>query len=484
MAIEGAQAAYEVHDEGVPAVEICARPPHTAFLVVGYDGLRPPAALFDDLAMIGWTPPTPAPPPRDAIDWDTPNLETGERFTVRSYRVDGAVVEPPAGSGPRGSWNPLEGDAFLRALHGVLRRHGVAPTGTPRAGTEGAGGAGAMASRPPGAPPPPGSTAAEPPQNEPTRPRRRTTLRSLGAMFTNEEGADSGAPGEDRDAALDRLALLLTVPEDGAVALRASIDPARFPALDGELTALEVRSWSTEEAHEVLQHYRASQVSTTVTRVAVTALAGSATAADAVAAFEHAGAPPAVEVLDPDAVAELEESMASRAPAPAPDPDEADGEWALVRQRCSCARVVVEPGAVEAVIAVMRRLGLRHAERSADTIETTARYRGNAHVQRRPAVRFDVWVPPVHAHQVWTELCRAGGIDPAEPGERASLIELAADPDDHGPVAKGDAEALVIEAARPDDPTTAAEPVARLEPRRTPEVSRRSDTGDEVLTRR
>lgn len=97
----------------------------TVWLEVAHDGLEPPSALFADLEMIGWRPPAPASPPRSAIDWSTPNPCTGERFTIRNWRVEGQIVEPPPGSGPRGAWTVAERGAFLRAADGVLRRHGV-----------------------------------------------------------------------------------------------------------------------------------------------------------------------------------------------------------------------------------------------------------------------------------------------------------------------------------------------------------------------
>ncbi|WP_334144787.1 hypothetical protein [Rhabdothermincola sp.] len=97
----------------------------TVWLEVAYDGLEPPSALFADLEMIGWRPPAPASPPRSAIDWSTPNPRTGERFTIRNWRVERQIIEPPPGSGPRGAWTVAERGAFLRAAEGVLRRHGV-----------------------------------------------------------------------------------------------------------------------------------------------------------------------------------------------------------------------------------------------------------------------------------------------------------------------------------------------------------------------
>jgi len=96
------------------------------WLSVDYDGLVPPVLLFDDLAMIGWRPPAPTPPPASAIDWSTPDPVAGTSHSVRSYRVTGARVEAPPGSGPRGAWTPADRHAHLLPLRGVLARHGLA----------------------------------------------------------------------------------------------------------------------------------------------------------------------------------------------------------------------------------------------------------------------------------------------------------------------------------------------------------------------
>jgi hypothetical protein len=145
---------------------------------VTYPGLYPPTDLFADLELIGWTPPTPAPPPHEAIDWSRPNEATGQRFTLRDYTVDAAVVQPPPGTAARGRWTDVERSTQLAALGRVLRRHPdvvvddpthlVAATGTGAAPDPAAvlvepsaPPAGAAAPPPPhAAPPPPGSDVA------------------------------------------------------------------------------------------------------------------------------------------------------------------------------------------------------------------------------------------------------------------------------------------------------------------------------------
>lgn len=113
-----------------------SRPPSaTVWLALDYEGTDPPLELFADLAMVGWRPPAPAPPPASAIAWTADPDGGRTRHDVRPWRVTGAVVEPPAGRGPRGHWTPAERPAFLLALDGVLARHGLVPEGFGNPGT-------------------------------------------------------------------------------------------------------------------------------------------------------------------------------------------------------------------------------------------------------------------------------------------------------------------------------------------------------------
>src|SRR3954452_9112745 len=100
--------------------ERSARP--YVWLDVSYNGKYPPTELFSDLQMIGWEPPAPAPPPRSAIDWSTPNEATGDPFSIIDYLIDDVIGAPP-GTGERGRWTAGERVAYLKGLEGVLRRH-------------------------------------------------------------------------------------------------------------------------------------------------------------------------------------------------------------------------------------------------------------------------------------------------------------------------------------------------------------------------
>jgi hypothetical protein len=64
-------------------------------LRVVYDGSRPPLELFSRLAAIGWDPPVPAPPPKEAIDWSTPDPVAGTRHTIRPFTATGTATLSP-----------------------------------------------------------------------------------------------------------------------------------------------------------------------------------------------------------------------------------------------------------------------------------------------------------------------------------------------------------------------------------------------------
>jgi len=105
-------------------VEIKSKPSSpTVWLEVTYSGLAPPVSLFDDLSMVGWTPPPIPPPPASAIDWSQPDTRTGQNFTIADYLVEAAVVDAPRGSGPLGRWTDADRRAHFAVLEGVLKRY-------------------------------------------------------------------------------------------------------------------------------------------------------------------------------------------------------------------------------------------------------------------------------------------------------------------------------------------------------------------------
>jgi hypothetical protein len=93
-------------------------------LQLHYDGRRPPIALLDDIARLGWSVPPPPARPASAIDWYTPNPLTGERFTVNQWT---AVhdIDPPGRNLARAAWNAGNRAVALRALAPVLHGHHV-----------------------------------------------------------------------------------------------------------------------------------------------------------------------------------------------------------------------------------------------------------------------------------------------------------------------------------------------------------------------
>lgn len=61
-------------------------------LVVQYDGSRPPTALFEAWTRLGWQAPVPASPPRDAIDWSTPDPSRETTHSIRPFPATGTAT--------------------------------------------------------------------------------------------------------------------------------------------------------------------------------------------------------------------------------------------------------------------------------------------------------------------------------------------------------------------------------------------------------
>lgn len=446
---------------GETTVEICARPPHTSYLAVDYQGRRPPVALFADLEMIGWQPPVASPPPKAAIDWDTPDPATGERFTVRDYQVTGAIVEPPRGSGPRGTWTPHEGDAFLRALHGVLRRHGVALAGD---------------AVDPSLPPPPSA----PPPPKAARTTLRTRARDLAAAAAPPPDAPSGT-----ETSIGALSTVMAIPDGGYLQLAGTTAPARVPAVEDALRELGVRFSLASVQEDTIQTFRGSQTTVPVERFLVEALAPAALAAAAIDLFADHDISAKIDILTASAAQErLRAAVEAEA---AEEEDDEDDELTLISRAHPCVHLIVDPARIEAVARAVDQLGLQHWQRTPTEVDAMTSFRGSQTVTRRPAMAFEVWSPPQHAVRVLAELASAAGLDPARQPERAFLTE---------PVAAASTPEPAGEADPRDPPTAADESDGELEldelaaldgltptapPPLVSRVRKQSDSGDEVL---
>lgn len=178
----------------------------TVWLELDYDGLDPPTTLFSDLALLGWRPPAAASPPHEAIDWATPDLARGLDHTIRPWRVVGAAVGPPAGSGPRGAWTDADAATFVPLLHRVLARHQVPVAGHPAA--------------PGGGATPPAATAAPPSPSPPALPA------SPAARGTTAGDETSTTPTKG-DSSVRLLSLVVEAEQGPAV--REVLEAARLP---------------------------------------------------------------------------------------------------------------------------------------------------------------------------------------------------------------------------------------------------------------
>jgi hypothetical protein len=93
-------------------------------LQLQYDGRFPPSGLLADLTRLGWNVPPPPSRPASAIDWETPDPLTGQRFSVRPWRAL-HDIDPPGRPTARASWDADRRAAALRALAPVFSAHQV-----------------------------------------------------------------------------------------------------------------------------------------------------------------------------------------------------------------------------------------------------------------------------------------------------------------------------------------------------------------------
>ncbi len=346
----------------------------SAWLEVDYDGLTPPLDLFGDLAMVGWAPPTPAPPPRDAIDWSRPDEATGQRFTVRPYRVTGAKVEAPGGTGPRSQWTPDERRAFLQVLGGVLTRHGLSVDGPPATP--------ATAPPPPpaAAPLPPPPTAAAPPPPPPA------------TSATSSEPVDPPA----------------TVPDVDPDAFYRMVVPIGR-GVDAEAVERAVAGLGLEVTWEQVQRlvarvYRGSTTEAPVVLPAATAVCPGhllEALGPAVAATGAIDGPAALEVtrITGD---DMARSLRDDAP-----PD----EWPADLVRLS---VTVDPMRADEVADALAAAGAAPVRRSPAQRIVRRVYRGSTTERVAPAVLVEAGVVADRADEVVDAAARACGLDPSE----------------------------------------------------------------------
>lgn len=74
-----------------PVVSVVSTSTSTA-LRVDYDGRHAPLELFFVWTSLGWHAPVPASPPRDAIDWSTPDVGRGTNHTILPFRATGTAT--------------------------------------------------------------------------------------------------------------------------------------------------------------------------------------------------------------------------------------------------------------------------------------------------------------------------------------------------------------------------------------------------------
>jgi hypothetical protein len=366
----------------------------SCWLEIGYNGASPPRALFADLEMIGWKPPTLVPPPKWAIDWTVPNRATGAAFSVADYWVDSAVVDPPTGGGPRGSWTAEERVAFLVPLEGVLRRHGIpipelppnltdAPTAPPGGRRAGRGG-GRFAGRAGG--------------------RRSSRSESGSPPVTHEQ------PSSNRSVRIP------AIPPGGAVLIRVVVPPTVVTEIESAVRNLDVTMSSAPEEHESTQTFRGATTSSTSRRYRLTILARGTSGQSVANVLAGYGVPPELFVLNATEAANAA-ALAGGAPAAAALPSQTvddTSEFAAVVQNRPCIHLVVDVPIAASVSHRIDELGLKYWRQSWTQLVAVGSFRGSRQETVRRAVEFELWVPEPHLRRVIGELTHIASVDPAQ----------------------------------------------------------------------
>jgi len=323
---------------------------------VTYEGLAPPTELFADLELVGWSPPAPAPPPHDAIDWSRPNEATGERFTLRDYTVTGAAVQPPSGTGSRGTWTDTERAGHVAALGRVLDRHPEVEVDDP----------GAVVRAPAPAMPPPDAGPAAP----------ATAARPAVGPFVPSAGA---------------VAVLVTAP----------IKPSLAPRAEDALVALGVTVVFDSKERVRTERYRGSTYETTVTELHLATVTSPEQLDHVVAALADLGLPLTFAEVDAESLSPDGAAGAERPAEPATIGRPAH------QVGLACVVALADPRSEDAVRSVFRTLGLVDTSLSAATRIEVSRYRGSRSERAVPAMRVEAWVPEPHARLVANHLAEA-----------------------------------------------------------------------------
>jgi hypothetical protein len=364
------------------------------WLEAEYNGRTPPDRLFDDLAMIGWTPPAPIPPPKSAIDWTVPDAERGTSFSIGDYEVTAEIAAPPGG-GRRGSWTEGERAAFLQTLEGVLSHHGTSTRSE--------------------LPPPPPLDAVEPATTAAVRPAPERPAPAAVA-----EPVPASMPRDTGDLRL-------------TVVLRAYALAGAQEVLQGLRLRYEVGTI----AQEKVENYRGSRSTKVVQVPCVRAVLDGAQCELVVGALVDAG------VIVDEAAATVEAiEVATRLAAvaePAADPVHAT------------AVVVVSPLRTDALAELLAPLAAAGVRWSEASLVATTNHRGSVREVTRRAARADFSVAPAAIGPLMTEL-RHLGVDVDDLAQ--VRIELPRAPTEPAPVA--DLTETVDLDAAPDPPVPSA----------------------------
>lgn len=376
----------------------------TVWLEVTYDGTRPPIGLFADLEMIGWRPPVPASPPASALDWTTPDPDTGSPCTIRPWTVAGAVVEPPPGTGPRQHWTEAERTVLVATLEGVLRRHGLLePSDEPLDASP------ELALRPP--PPPDPARTPDPDPGDPSpRPFPATPA---GTRVARPAAASTVVvrapitPVSLRDRVSDAVAPLGVTSHIGTTT-RTATRSYRRSTYEVEVEVLEIEVLCDPSLVEV--------VSAVLRDLGLDPTIAGAPVSDG--ADRNAPGPSRATTADPPANRPLD--VTDQNPAPVVEPA------GPAPQGNAVVAVVVEPGSVDRALALLASHATGPARTEPTAIRTVGTYRGSTFETETAAVRVTCPVPAAAADEVAAATAGALGIRLGDPA-RVQVVPVPID---------------------------------------------------------
>lgn len=393
----------------------------TIWLEVVYDGVRPPRALFADLAMIGFDPPTEMPPPSSAMDWSTPDPTTGRAYTIRPHRIQ-ATIDPPQGTGIKRSWTDSERAVFQVSLEGVLRRHGIDGMRVGDTvvipGYDGLAAADGSASS---------TIAPEPPTTQPVLPEPESGVDEPEVVGFAAAVAIADPPTQDTQAQVPTPPAPVPVsqPDDllaptagaaetaGAGWHRVQITSVRVDLADvlRPLHEAGIAARLTSIEHQVTRRFRGSEQVVTQAIPAIGIIVDDQQRALLEPILSASGIDPAALSVDvaPARPADLASFLTAAPSSDRPGPDADPGHPTL-----ATIVALYEPRRSSAIDLALADAGVADRTYTEGMREIVSSFRGSEHVTNGPAVRLEARVDPVAVGGIVALISRLGALDASD----------------------------------------------------------------------